>query len=396
MVFLKLAENHVNFVLHAKLNPFDFLAILLAVFVFAEVTLDKDFKVKHEDDRTVAQDQANELLEACEKIVKVQEQQLQQQQLSLEPLQFMDAMTTCMEQKVNETLAKQEEEISFQAQLRRKMARELVPYACGDVAFPTSQEVINRTWNFAEMPENRYRNFQIQLFHERPTSSIFQIPNFTTPEQCQALKHFLSPDGTYIPYSTVNDRTKQGNLVDSLANKLYELARAVLEWPLLKLEEQHQIHGQPLLDIHKDSSGVSVVPPCTEKELAPYKSDPAQKPTSCRLPGATPVKVPTKHFVVEKPNQVASIFLFCDSNEAPPLPLGGIHFPDAGVHINRQPNLLVMVVHRSLNNPELDDFTTNYHFCPNYETLSHTFLVKEAPPEMKSHDATLDSSKAEL
>lgn len=368
--------------------------------LFVELTIDKDFNVKHEDDRTIAQAQADALLDACEAQVK---------EKSLDPLQLVDAMTECMEQKVNETLAKQEEERNFQSQIRHQMANELVPYACGDVDFDTSIEVQNRSWNFQEVPGEEYRPFLMQIFHERPTSSIFQVPNFTTPEECRALKYFPSPEGAHIPFSTVNDRTKQGILVHSLASKFYEMARFALGWNDLEFQSQYTNHGEELLDIHKDTTGVTVLPTCTQEELEGIiKDDPKKKmPASCRLPGATHARVTTKHFVVEKPNQVATVFLFCDQDEASKL--GGINFPDAGVHINRQPNLMVMAIHRSLDVPELDEFTTNYHFCPNYDIMTHKILVKEdtarttsatdtseQPSKKKEDDTRDDSSKNEL
>ncbi len=336
------------------------------VFLYTEITIDKEFHVKHEDDRTIALDQADDMLDICETLAKQQ---------SLDPLGLVDAITECMEQKVNETLAKQEEERHFQSQLRQQMASELAPYACGDLNFTTSVEVLNRSWSFEQVPGEGFRKYQMQVFHERPTSNIFQVRNFVTPAECQALKYFPSPDESQIPLTTLNDKTKQGQLVHSLASRFYELARAALGWPDLEFQNQYLVDGQELFDIHKDFNGVTVLPTCTKEDLKDYKDDPKHKPpTTCRLPGSNHVKVQTKQFVVT-PNQVATVFVFCDQNEL--AQLGGIHFPDAAVHINREPNLLVMAVHRKLTEPELDNFTTKYHFCPNYDILTHTFFVNE-------------------
>lgn len=347
-----------------------FLIVLLLSTLTTEVTIDKEFNVFHEDDRTMALKEADDLLDSCENTIK-------EKWGNLDPMQLVDAITDCMEVKLNETLSKQEEERSFQSQLRERMGNELVPYACGDVNFTDATEIVNRSWTFDEQRGEGHRKFQLQVFHERPTSQIFRIQNFTTPEECEALKYFVSPDGSNIPFVTVNDMTKQGQIVHTLASKFYELSRIALRWPDLEFGEQYEKHHVELLDIHKDINGVSVLPTCTKHDLAGYDpSNPKSKPPdNCLLPGAPRPRVPTKHFTVEKPNEIASLFLFCNQDPTPSL--GGIHFPDAAVHINREPNLLVMAVHRQLDDPLMDGYTTNYHFCPNYDILSHTFYAKE-------------------
>jgi len=332
-----------------------------------KITIDKNFNVIHEDDRTKALEKADAMLDTCETLAR--------QQQSLDALQLVDAITECMEKQVNQTLSKQEEERNFQAQLRQDMAKELVPYACGDMNFSTSIEVVNRTWKFEETPGEGQQKYQMQVFHERPTSSIFRIQNFSTPEECRALQYFPSADGTYIPFTTVNDKTKQGQLVRTLANRFYELTRAALVWLDLDLDDQYLVDKQELFDIHKDTTGVTVLPTCTKDDLKDYKDDPKHKPpTTCRLPGSTHAKVPTKKFTVQ-PNQIATIFLFCNQNKSERL--GGLHFPDAAVHINREPNLLVMAIHRYLDEPKMDGFTTEYHFCPNHDILTHSFFVND-------------------
>jgi hypothetical protein len=110
---------------------------------------------------------------------------------NVDPLQLIDALSDCMEQKVNKTLAKHEEEREFQARLRQKMANELVPYACGDLNFTTSSEVINRTWSFKDVRKKNTRKYQLQVLHEQITSSIFLVPDFVTPKECDALRFFV-------------------------------------------------------------------------------------------------------------------------------------------------------------------------------------------------------------
>jgi hypothetical protein len=83
------------------------------------------------------------------------------------------------------------------------------------------------------------------------------------------------------------------------------------------------------------------------------------------------VKVPTRRFFVDDPSHVATVFLFCNQDES--RQLGGLHFPNAAVHINDQPNLLVVAQHQSIYKAGLDGYTDEYHFCPNHDLMTHTF-----------------------
>jgi len=354
-----------------------------------KITLFQNFTIKHEDARTIARDKASGMLETCQN-------NLSSERGELSPLELVDAMTECMEVQVNRTLDEQEEERVFQSKVRASMAEKLVPYACADVHYNTSQEVMNKTWHFKRNAGRGYKDYQLQIFHDRPSSRIFQIPQFATTAECEALEFFHSSDGAHIPFDTIHDHTKQGKMVQNLADKFYELARASMGWEDWEFEEQHTIHKQELLDIHRDPDGVTVLPVCTEEDLKDHNEGiDAEPPTFCRLPGANHLQVPTKKFTVDRSNEVASLFLFC-GNQRKKVDLGGIHFPNAAVHINPEPNKLVMVVHRSLASPEIDGFTTQYHFCPNHDIFSHTFLVDEEDPTRDDPGTKSDASRNEL
>jgi hypothetical protein len=335
------------------------------IFSSTEVTIDIDFNVSYEDARTIAQDQADALLEECGNELDGQAQ--------LDSLATVEALSDCMERKVNETLAKHQEEQDFQAQLRQKMASELVPYACGDLSFNTSAEFINRTWYYEDDVKKTKRNYQMQVLHEHASSSIFQVPDFTTPEECNALRFFV--EDTHIPFSAVKDRTKQGILVLSLATRLYQLTQAAMGWEDLSFQSQSDEFDVNFLEIFKDTVGVTVLRQCTQEDLdESNQNDRDNDPLACRLPGAMREKVPTRRFFVNDPSHVATVFLYCNQEEN--RQLGGLHFPNAAVHVNSQPNLLVVAQHQSIHKAGLDGYTDDYHFCPNYDVMTHTFHSK--------------------
>jgi len=353
---------------------------------FIELTMDFDFNIKHEDDRTRAQDEADGFMEECKK--KLEEK-------DLDPVAMIDTLADCMEQKINEALAASTEEQEFQTQLKKRMASDLAPFACGDLSFNTSTEVINRTWTFRDTTKKSDpRRFLLEVFHELASSSIIAVRNFTTPEDCDALRFFVEDD-IRIPFSALNDMTKQGQLVQSLAKRFYQLIQATMGWENLAFETQSSEFGVNLLDILTDSEGLSVLPTCTKEDLDKMsENDSAQAPTTCNLPGASSVQVPTRQFLVNDDRQVATVFLFCsqDGNRQ----LGGLHFPNAAVHLNPQPNMLVIAQHQSIQKPMFDGYTDEYHLCPNHDVMTHTFYFKDFKKTSSDKKRNAETDKDEL
>jgi hypothetical protein len=338
---------------------------------FLEVIIEKDFNSVQKDTRTRAQEQSNELLEHCQNEVSKESNSLKS------PLETIDFMSDCMRQTVDEKLAEQEVERLFQSNLRHQMATKLVPYACANVALNSSIPVINRTWHFEATPGGEYMEYQIQVLHERPTSQIFQIPNFATTAECDAIGYFVEDDNV-VPFVAVNDLTKQGKLLHHLASKFYELARVSLPWLSLEFSDMLKL-GHSLFDIHVDKEGTTILPQCTGEE---------KKEELCRFAGSDPVVAQTKHFVMED-TRLATVLLFCDKPAQGIL--GGVQFPDAGIHVNPKPGTLVLAIHRNLatdgSDSEMDDgFVQDFHLCPNHNVLTHHFNTKEetkAAPKSK-------------
>jgi hypothetical protein len=170
--------------------------------------------------------------------------------------------------------------------------------------------------------------------------------------------------------------TKQGRLVHGLASRFYQLTQALLGWDDLDFQSQYDEFGENLFELYKATDGVSILQQCTKEDLdhlTKSGADPAS--SKCRLPGETRVQVPTRRFGVDDASHVATVFLFCNQDESPQL--GGLHFPQAAVHINPQPNLLVVAQHQSVHKAGFDGYTDEYHFCPNYDVMTHRFHFKE-------------------
>jgi hypothetical protein len=132
----------------------------------------------------------------------------------------------------------------FNPHLRTDLAQQLVPYACADVTFNSTTEVLNKTFPYEEL-EGKYGNYDIQLLPERPASQI----KLATPRECQAAQHFVN-EGHVVPFLSVNDKSKEGLIVHALASKLYEMAWVSLNWDALDFQDSHGL-GHPLFQVYK-------------------------------------------------------------------------------------------------------------------------------------------------
>lgn len=315
-----------------------------------QIIVDKDYVVTHEDDRQRAVSSARTLYEKCKSSAD-----------GLSLVEAIEAIAVCMEAQVNATLAVQEEERDFQFALREEMARDLIPYACGDVNFTKGQETHNQSWHYKDGGD-KYTEYDLRMMHERPTSVIFVVDNFATKEDCHALKAYNQDNK--VPFLSISEKTVQGTRLFHLATKMYELGKVALSWNNLDFLDTHQM-GYPLFEVLKDEVGVDAPTKlCVGGESETF--------TKCRLPGAEPFAVTTKSVVVENPSQLANAFLFCDEPES----LGALHFPLAGVHVTPKVGKLVMSINRFAANTELDKYVSEYYLCPNHNVYVHTFVEK--------------------
>jgi hypothetical protein len=345
------------------------------VFVYLlEVLVDKDYNIIHKDDRQRAQVKADELLEYCQEATnkKIPPSSSLEYQI--------DALAECMQTQVEEHLAEREEERSFQSQLRTSMAHKLIPYACGDTTFNEnatfSVEHINRTWHFEDKQSIQKKQFQLQVFHERPTSQIFTIPNFAGDKECKSIQHFVNDNVRKVPFLAVNEQTPDAKVLHGLASKMYELARVFLAWQELDFDLMYSL-GHELFNVYRDDT-VTKVPKgeCAASssaegtigiETTNTNNNNEEEDKECKIPGAGPLEVETASVQVPS-TQLATFFLFCDE---PAEGLGGLHFPHAGVHINPEKGKLVVALHRYRNDKETDRFTQEWHLCPNHNVYTH-------------------------
>eukprot|EP00980_Cylindrotheca_fusiformis_P027441 scaffold20461_cov117-Cylindrotheca_fusiformis.AAC.4 len=308
----------------------------------------KNFVMTHTDSHKRAEEKARKLLEECQEKAKSDE---------LSAFDTVDFIADCMKEKSDQELAKQEEEVQFQAQVRTELAEQLIPYACGDVNFTETEESLNTTWTYQATQHT------VRVYHRQISSGIVAIRDFLTNDECQAMVQAEKK-------GTIGFNKKSSPKLQRLVAKLYAYSAKLLEWEALQSEWTSLLgKDTALFYAHKDSKGLKLPEKqCTATDV---ENDDT---SSCKMPGQAPVPAETTGFHIPHDEEsdggpVATAFLFCEK----PAQLGGLHFPYAGVHIEPRPGMLVMAVHRSLDGEEYDGFVQDYHFCPNHQLYTHSF-----------------------
>lgn len=97
----------------------------------------------------------------------------------------MDQFTTCVQEGVASALEVVNEEISFQASVRKDIAASLENYTCIDESLNSTADIETKVW---DDPRNPSQKFNVHVKHNRPASKIHTIEGFILPEECAAME----------------------------------------------------------------------------------------------------------------------------------------------------------------------------------------------------------------
>ena len=103
---------------------------------FPGFIVNEDFVVVVEDHKTKAMKKSKESLHGCD------------MDLKLPAIQAVEKLAACLHKKINATISDQQQEIDFQANLRKDMGEKLALYACQDDSLSTSQSIANKSWTY--------------------------------------------------------------------------------------------------------------------------------------------------------------------------------------------------------------------------------------------------------
>ena len=149
------------------------------------VRITEDFEAIFVDNKIKARQEATDLVTECQAIAK------ETLGSSNDPSvvdKAMKDLVVCVEGGVASRLEEVNEEIGFQARVRRSIAEKLENYTCIDEKLESTEDVSVSTW-----VDKKGRRRTVHVKHDRPASRIHVIENFISEEECKAMEEQAKP-----------------------------------------------------------------------------------------------------------------------------------------------------------------------------------------------------------
>lgn len=141
-----------------------------------------DFEAIFVDNKIKADMEATDLVKACQDDVKKRLAAAGADAKKTE--QAVEELIQCVQSGVATTLVKVNEEIAFQADIRKKIAANLENYTCVDESTNSTEDLRTEDW-FSSKSKT---NYKVHVKHDRPASKIHVIENFIRPDECKAME----------------------------------------------------------------------------------------------------------------------------------------------------------------------------------------------------------------
>ena len=201
------------------------------------IFIKEGIQVEHTDSKTIANKSASKLLDECRTTAK--------KQLAAEGADassILESLSECVQKGIASEIERANEEVSFQAEIRKKIADSWENYTCSD-------EGVNAT---EAKKETKWRGKDVGIMIDRPASKIHTIQNFLTKEECQAVEDAAAPrlhdatvaDGSGGSELSENRKAKQagikvhwnkekdGDLIARLSRRVYDYVNHVLPFDI--------------------------------------------------------------------------------------------------------------------------------------------------------------------
>ena len=154
---------------------------------YLAITILKNIELDFVDDQVKAQREAGELVKECQ--TKAKTRLVAAGTDASEIQASMDDLVKCVEVGVAETLARANEEIAFQANVRKGMAEFMENYTCADPDMESSEFIREETW--WKSKDHKPRN--VKIMFDRPASKIHVVEDFISVEECEAMAKAAEP-----------------------------------------------------------------------------------------------------------------------------------------------------------------------------------------------------------
>jgi hypothetical protein len=141
------------------------------------IVVQEGIVVEHTDSKSIAQKSATNLLSTCKESATKQLADGQNAE------SILSSLTDCVKGGIAKEIERANEEITFQATVRKSMAGLLENYTCADEGLNTTEPRETRYWEGRE----------VKVMIERPASKIHVVEDFITEEECRAVEEAAKP-----------------------------------------------------------------------------------------------------------------------------------------------------------------------------------------------------------
>lgn len=156
----------------------------------------RSFTAEFVDSKIKADMQASDIVKECQRIA--------QGKMSVDTTNsttqiIVNEMLECVETGVATTLELVNEEIVFQASVRKDIAFTLEDYTCVDDTLNSTADITNSVWNHPlstnggnDSRSTTHKSYNVHVKHDRVASKIHVIEQFITPEECIAMEQLAA------------------------------------------------------------------------------------------------------------------------------------------------------------------------------------------------------------
>jgi hypothetical protein len=306
---------------------------------FTVFTVTEDFEVTVEDHKTRAREEAKASLQECKDKLDA----------SLSPEVQVDLLAACMEQTLERTMRKTDDEVQFQSSIRKQMGHLWAEYACRDSTnVTTTVAVVNSTWSYTDPEAKRKRStkHEVNVLFESEYNKITRVQKFITFPECEALQAATtgSSDGSLV--LPLGSRAKN-KIVDQVMAKIESFVTSMTGMTAT-------LRKDPLMDVRL----------VTASEDCAVGTDGT---ATCAAARQQPERI-----VINTPNTVATLMLLCTA----PTEGGQIYFTKTGTILLPKDFVgsAILLLHEDNLQREEDPFVDEFVVCPVQQGSMLTFV----------------------
>ena len=299
--------------------------------------------IDHQDDKNRARTDASKAISACHD--KAKESIAEADQVTPEFLSATyEELMSCVEKSVATKLQQVQDEVDFQANLRKSMGEIIANYTCNDETLKTTEAASTNYWND---PTSKDRK-RIDVLLDVDSAQVHYIHNFISTEECDAIlqaAHFQADSSGSQQPSSSNMSEDASTTLQGLQASSARIPSSTDDTDLLSAFRQRVLnyaeHFFTTQDLQQDDFVTAI-------RFA--KGDYWQPHCDGKCTG-------NAHVPGER---VATIIAYCKT----PQKGGSTNFRNAGVTIVPKPNAAVFFTYVAIADGETDKGYTEYSTCP--------------------------------